>query len=200
MKTSVMTPPPRQRRRVTKSWLAPKIPQLNTFSPAAIVFRLQLNRDRAVFVHWLFTCPRNGFLHSWTNFQLCRQIDFAQIALRQDERALSQGRSVGMTRVKCAFHTNGLIRALNPQPKYTRNSCHAAIRNANHKFIGAISLSLPYPGWPQAIAQLGSQTFKSARIFFVVACKIVGFRPQSPIIRLRIERVQHVILEFIDAR
>src|SRR5882757_1574510 len=105
-------------------------------------------------------------------------MNFAAVALGQQEGSLTNAAAVRMPGVQYTTQHKLPVGTLQLQPENSRNPCNSSIGNAHDHLERAVSLALPHPSGSQAVPQIGTQAFEPTWIHVVVMLQIVGSRPE----------------------
>src|SRR5258708_1635840 len=103
------------------------LPNSNTLPPSAIIFTLEVDSDRTIRVDWLLARPGNGPFDTRANFDLDRQLDFATVALGQQEGSLPNAAAVRVSSVQRAVHKEFPVGALQLQPENARDARNSSV-------------------------------------------------------------------------
>ena len=76
---------------------------LNALAPAGGAFTLEVYGYAAVVIKWLSAGPRKRLLHARADFNLCRELHLAAVALGQQKRGLANAPAVWMASIQSAL-------------------------------------------------------------------------------------------------
>src|ERR1043165_5642043 len=105
-----------------------------------------------------------------------------------------------MTSVERSAELNLSVETLEIQTQHSGNTRHAVVRNRDDNLVSVVAFSLPDPRRTHAITKSSSQSVEAVRIALVITSQIVRLSPQRPVVRAQIKRMQHPVLEHVDAR
>ena len=104
-----------------------------------------------------------------------------------------------MTRIECPGRELAALARLDRDAQCPWHASDTVVRERDDQFGSTVPLALPDPGGTHAITDSPAQGIECCRPAFEVASKVVGLRPERPVVATKVEHVQQLMLDHVDA-